>query len=49
MTAKDKTELQLQLQKGAVLDEAMASIIKKFVENNEIYAAKPEEGDWVHF
>ena len=41
---KDKIRVAIKLQKGAVLDEAMASIIKKFVENKvEIYAAKPEE------
>ena len=48
---KDKIRVAIKLQKGAVLDEAMASIIKKFVENKvEIYAAKPEErGTGVHF
>ena len=41
---KDKIRVAIKLQKGAVLDEAMASIIKKFVENKvEIYAATPEE------
>ena len=41
---KDKIRIVIKLQKGADLDKAMASIVKKFVENKvEIYAAKPEE------
>ena len=40
---KDKIRIVIKLQKGADLDKAMASIVKKFVENKvEIYAAKPE-------
>ena len=48
---KDKIRIVIKLQKGADLDKAMASIVKKFVENKvEIYAAKPEErGDWSTF
>lgn len=41
---KDKIRIVIKLKKGADLDEAMACIIKNFVENKvEIYAAKPEE------
>ena len=41
---EDKIRVIIKLKKEVDLDEAMASIIKQFVENKvEIYAAKPEE------
>ena len=47
---KDKIRIVIKLQKGADLDKAMASIVKKFVENKvEIYAAKPEREGWSTF